>query len=1254
MSDLSIRLILSAVVDQFRRALGEARDAERDLGEAGEDAADTLADVGDNAGDAADELGGVDDAADKTGEAMSALKNIIALIGLNKLAGDILSTNREFESLRVQLDSATGSVEKGAEAFGRMVTLAAKTPFELKDVTDAYVRLKNFGLEPTEHVMRAVTEQAAKLGGSAETLSGFTLALGQAWGKGKLQAEEINQMIERGVPVYALLEAATGKTASQLAKMAYNGELTRDVIEKLIAKMGELAAGSNNRAMDTLNGKISNLSDAWHKFEDVLLQDKSEGLIKRIVGNSSKLLDLLAARLSPDMSNRGKLARLAEQIDEYESAIEKSPGAPDRYKSPYITGKYLAMGEIKKELQALYAERERLIALIDQEAAKKKASEQADANALAQSRAIADKAAAIADYADRYATTAEKLAIELKKAKDELGDDFTPELEARIRAKYAEKEATKEQAAGEKALLAEQLRGIETRKAALRSAADLEKKQLGANFDAAKLGLDQQVADNLLSEEAKNRRLVEMEKDLADAKLDIARKLIEQEAGLETQAVRAKISAARAEKSTAAAGSLAGVIAGGESGGSYNIYNQGTAGRSGPPLDLQSLSIAEIQQRQALPQGTPGRIFAAGKYQITPKTLTGAVSALGLDTSAPFDAATQDKIFTDYLVAAKRPEVVAYIKGVSDDIAAARTALAQEFAALPSTSGQGAHDGVAGNKATVSGASVDAALASARRTYQESKAAGLGDQTAYRQAVAGGDEEKAAKLRSLNNQLFAIEQDKVAKLRALGIQEQADSTHVAQAELAIRKDEAQKSKALALEDAQARRDADLDALAGRESAAQTAHELGLTTEEQYVGQLREFAAERLRIEQELLVAKRALLDKDALALARNLHDKEALERGYAAKVQGIAAQESVRKKAEIRSWLSPFESAIDSIVNGVISGQQSIGKAVRNAGQSIITSYAATFVKQRTMQAAEWAWEISGLAGTETRKRAIKQLADLWDTLFGVKRRVRHTAENTIEAASFVAKEGSKVATKIGSESAQTGAQIVGDQARVASTAAAEAESKGIRAASGISAVIGSAAQAAAGVYASVAAIPYVGWILGPIAAAAAFLAVAGFKAFFSEKGEWSVGADNAPYILHKKETVLPAGVADNFREVVGIVRGRTAQAGPLAEVLAGFKSGRLAPALALPEFAASLPQESEASAARAVHAARLAQAKAKEQGDGGQAAGGRTGRAGHGGDTNFHFHGDVIGSREFFDRNAKHLEATMKRGARQLKGGKK
>ena len=203
------------------------------------------------------------------------------------LVSSIFDVNREMESLRAQLKSLTGSSEGAGRAFSFIQDFAKDTPFQIQGLTKTFINLQNFGIKPTTEVMAAITNQASKLGASQDTLSGITLALGQAYAKGKLQAEEMLQLVERGVPVYSLLAEATGKNASELSKMASKGLLGRDVIDQLIVKMGELAKGSNADAINTLNGTISNLSDSWVRFQDTLLGDKSEGFIKTIIQSTT-------------------------------------------------------------------------------------------------------------------------------------------------------------------------------------------------------------------------------------------------------------------------------------------------------------------------------------------------------------------------------------------------------------------------------------------------------------------------------------------------------------------------------------------------------------------------------------------------------------------------------------------------------------------------------------------------------------------------------------------------------------------------------------------------------------------------------------------------------------------------------------------------------------------------------------------------------------------------------------------------------
>lgn len=99
-------------------------------------------------------------------------------------------------------------------------------------------------------------------------------------------------------------------------------------------------------------------------------------------------------------------------------------------------------------------------------------------------------------------------------------------------------------------------------------------------------------------------------------------------------------------------------------------------------------------------------------------------------------------------------------------------------------------------------------------------------------------------------------------------------------------------------------------------------------------------------------------------------------------------------------------------------------------------------------------------------------------------------------------------------------AQMVGKESAAASLAA---DSKTI---------LGSAWTAAANVYKSVSAIPFVGWILAPALAIAAAVEVAGFakRIASAEGGWWQVPSDQMANI-HKDEMVLPRHLAEPLRQ---------------------------------------------------------------------------------------------------------------------------
>ncbi len=230
----------------------------------------------------------------------------VGLYSIKRGIESILTNGDKFERLRVQLEAIMGSMAEGERALAWIKEFTRNTPFQLEDVSEAFVRLKAFGLDPMDGSMQAIVDQASKLGGGMERLNGITLAVGQAWAKQKLQGEEILQLVERGVPVWELLEKATGKNVQELQKLSSAGKLGRDTIALLIAEIGKSAEGAAAKNMSLLSGYVSNLKDSWQQFLAEVADSGALEYTKNLLGSIALKIEAL--------NQDGRLQALAKKI----------------------------------------------------------------------------------------------------------------------------------------------------------------------------------------------------------------------------------------------------------------------------------------------------------------------------------------------------------------------------------------------------------------------------------------------------------------------------------------------------------------------------------------------------------------------------------------------------------------------------------------------------------------------------------------------------------------------------------------------------------------------------------------------------------------------------------------------------------------------------------------------------------------------------------------------------------------------------
>jgi len=221
-----------------------------------------------------------------------------AYVGINTVTSsikDLLATGGKFEKLDAQMRGIMGSIEEGDKATAWVKDFAKNTPLQLDGVTKAFIKAKAYGLDPMDGTLQALTDSVSKLGGGQEELEGVVLAVGQAWSKQKLQAEEVNQLVERGIPVWDLLGKALGKSTAELQEMSSAGKIGRKEIKLLMDEMAKSSQGSAKAMMSTWDGIVSNLMDNFDKVKNTIANAGLLDTFKKELSGISTAIDEMAA-----------------------------------------------------------------------------------------------------------------------------------------------------------------------------------------------------------------------------------------------------------------------------------------------------------------------------------------------------------------------------------------------------------------------------------------------------------------------------------------------------------------------------------------------------------------------------------------------------------------------------------------------------------------------------------------------------------------------------------------------------------------------------------------------------------------------------------------------------------------------------------------------------------------------------------------------------------------------------------------------
>lgn len=248
----------------------------------------------------------------RVGKAMSGAGKVVAGYAVaggaaaaagGAFAKSVIDTASQFEKYQTVLGTLEGSSEKAKESMSWVSDFAAKTPYELDEVMDSFVKLKAYGMDPMKDglltslgdtaaamgkpVMQAVEAIADAVTGENERLKEFGIKASKIKGSNEIEY------------------SYTDKDGKQrLAKAAADN---REQIQKTLQTIwNEKYGGAMDKLSGTWEGMMSNLADQWARFKLMIADTGVFDFLKDKLGG---LLDTINK-----MAESGELKKLAESI----------------------------------------------------------------------------------------------------------------------------------------------------------------------------------------------------------------------------------------------------------------------------------------------------------------------------------------------------------------------------------------------------------------------------------------------------------------------------------------------------------------------------------------------------------------------------------------------------------------------------------------------------------------------------------------------------------------------------------------------------------------------------------------------------------------------------------------------------------------------------------------------------------------------------------------------------------------------------
>lgn len=215
-----------------------------------------------------------------------------SVAGIAAVSGWGLQLAASAEDSRVAFETMLGSTEKAKTLLGELKDFAKATPFAFPELEASARKLLAFGVGAGDitNSLRMIGDVSAGIGAP---ISEIAELFGKAKVQGTLYAEDINQLVGRGIPVIQEFAKQLGVSEGEVKKLASEGKISfenlRQAFESLTAE-GSQFGGLMAKQGATLNGLWGTLWDTLGEIGTSFGQALAPGA-KKIVEALQKLAD---------------------------------------------------------------------------------------------------------------------------------------------------------------------------------------------------------------------------------------------------------------------------------------------------------------------------------------------------------------------------------------------------------------------------------------------------------------------------------------------------------------------------------------------------------------------------------------------------------------------------------------------------------------------------------------------------------------------------------------------------------------------------------------------------------------------------------------------------------------------------------------------------------------------------------------------------------------------------------------------------